>query len=115
MAPGFIAAAMMAINNYRDLTGDSNAGKRTLAVLLGSDRAAKLPGAFIWAGFLTVFVYGLFHHGLVACLPLVPIGLVVRFGIEPLILGGKTSLNTGLKIVSLLNLVFGILVFIWSF
>jgi 1,4-dihydroxy-2-naphthoate octaprenyltransferase len=49
---GLLASAILVVNNVRDLETDRRAGKRTLAVRLGRDRArglfaAMLAGAFI--------------------------------------------------------------------
>ena len=39
---GLLAAAILMVNNIRDLDTDRRAGKRTLAVRLGRDRARRL-------------------------------------------------------------------------
>jgi 1,4-dihydroxy-2-naphthoate polyprenyltransferase len=50
---GFLSTAILVVNNVRDIDTDRRAGKRTLAVRLGRDRARKLylaliGGAFAW-------------------------------------------------------------------
>lgn len=42
LGPGFIAAALMSINNLRDIKSDTRAGKFTLAVILGEKNARLL-------------------------------------------------------------------------
>jgi 1,4-dihydroxy-2-naphthoate octaprenyltransferase len=54
---GLLAAAILVVNNVRDLETDRRAGKRTLAVRLGRDRtrelyALMLGGAYLVLGFL---------------------------------------------------------------
>lgn len=44
---GFIACALLMINNIRDIPTDTVSGKRTLAVRLGDTRARRVYGAFI--------------------------------------------------------------------
>jgi 1,4-dihydroxy-2-naphthoate octaprenyltransferase len=41
LATGFPAAAVLTINNLRDLTGDRRAGRRTLAILLGPEGSIR--------------------------------------------------------------------------
>lgn len=48
---GLFAAAVLAVNNLRDLDGDARAGKRTLAVRLGRRRAADLVRGLLLAPF----------------------------------------------------------------
>ena len=42
MPVGLLAAAILVVNNIRDVDTDRRAGKRTLAVRLGRDRARRL-------------------------------------------------------------------------
>ena len=50
---GLLAAAILVVNNVRDLETDRRAGKRTLAVRLGRTRARGLYVAMIAGAFLT--------------------------------------------------------------
>jgi 1,4-dihydroxy-2-naphthoate octaprenyltransferase len=49
---GLLAAAILVVNNVRDLETDRRAGKRTLAVRLGRGRARGLYGAMVYVAFL---------------------------------------------------------------
>lgn len=48
---GLLAAAILVVNNVRDLETDRRAGKRTLAVRIGRDRAVALFGAMLAVAF----------------------------------------------------------------
>jgi len=50
---GLLAAAILVVNNVRDLETDRRAGKRTLAVRLGRSRARGLYGGMVYVAFLT--------------------------------------------------------------
>ena len=50
LVPGLHAAAIMAVNNLRDIGSDTRAGKRTLAVRLGEPRARLLAVALVVLG-----------------------------------------------------------------
>jgi 1,4-dihydroxy-2-naphthoate octaprenyltransferase len=50
---GLLAAAILVVNNVRDLETDRRAGKRTLAVRLGRTRARTLYAAMIYLAFVT--------------------------------------------------------------
>jgi 1,4-dihydroxy-2-naphthoate octaprenyltransferase len=49
---GLLAAAILVVNNVRDLETDRRAGKRTLAVKLGRQRARGLYGAMLAGAFV---------------------------------------------------------------
>lgn len=55
-ALGLHAAAVLTVNNYRDLEQDAGVGKRTLAVHLGRERTQRLYGLLLSAPFLLVLV-----------------------------------------------------------
>jgi 1,4-dihydroxy-2-naphthoate octaprenyltransferase len=50
---GLLASAILMVNNIRDLETDRRAGKRTLAVRLGRDRARDLYDVMVYGAFLT--------------------------------------------------------------
>jgi 1,4-dihydroxy-2-naphthoate octaprenyltransferase len=50
---GLLAAAILVVNNVRDLETDRRAGKRTLAVRLGRGRARGLYAAMVYGAFVT--------------------------------------------------------------
>ena len=54
VAMGFLAVAILEANNLRDISTDSVAGKRTLAVRLGDRRARALYRALVVAAFATI-------------------------------------------------------------
>jgi 1,4-dihydroxy-2-naphthoate octaprenyltransferase len=53
---GLLAAAILVVNNIRDVDTDRRAGKRTLAVRLGRDRARRLFTASVTLPFVIVVV-----------------------------------------------------------
>ena len=50
---GLLAVAILMVNNVRDLETDRRAGKRTLAVRLGRERARTLYAVVVYVAFLT--------------------------------------------------------------
>lgn len=53
-ALGFPAAAVLLVNNLRDLVADAAAGRRTLAAVLGDAGARRLHGALLFLPFAAV-------------------------------------------------------------
>jgi 1,4-dihydroxy-2-naphthoate octaprenyltransferase len=74
---GLLAAAILVVNNVRDLETDRRAGKRTLAVRLGRERTRRLYVAMLAAAYLSLAGIAL---GLSAwvLLPLLTVPLAVR-------------------------------------
>ncbi len=54
---GLLAAAILVVNNYRDLDTDRSAGKRTLAVIIGPDRTRTLFVALVYGAFLLIALF----------------------------------------------------------
>jgi 1,4-dihydroxy-2-naphthoate octaprenyltransferase len=57
---GLLAAAVLVVNNVRDLETDKRAGKRTLAVRLGRERTRELFAAMVYLAYLLTPVTWLF-------------------------------------------------------
>jgi len=53
---GLLAAAILVVNNVRDIETDRRAGKRTLAVRLGRDRAARVFWEMLMSAFVSIAV-----------------------------------------------------------
>jgi 1,4-dihydroxy-2-naphthoate octaprenyltransferase len=57
---GLLAAAILVVNNFRDIDTDRRAGKRTLAVRLGRDRTRVLYATIVYAAYLLAPITWLF-------------------------------------------------------
>ncbi|WP_228384644.1 1,4-dihydroxy-2-naphthoate polyprenyltransferase [Rhodocyclus gracilis] len=85
---GMLAAAVITVNNTRDLDTDARAGKRTLAVFLGRQRIELVFAAEMLAPFaLLPLLAGLAGRGWSLALPLLAlpaiVALIARFRREP--------------------------------
>ncbi|HEX8964566.1 MAG TPA: 1,4-dihydroxy-2-naphthoate octaprenyltransferase, partial [Rhodocyclaceae bacterium] len=107
-ALGSLAAAVLMVNNYRDLDGDVRAGRRTLAALLGPAGARRAYAAMMLAPFaVPPLLAWLGHPGALLALGALPLCLrAVRR-----IAGGETgpALNLLLAASARAGLVFGLL------
>jgi 1,4-dihydroxy-2-naphthoate octaprenyltransferase len=56
VAVGFLATSILVVNNVRDVDTDRRAGKLTLAVRIGRERARDLYAVLVAAAFVTVVV-----------------------------------------------------------
>ncbi len=107
-AAGFYAAAVLLINNIRDIDTDVKSGKKTLAVRLGDRRSRVLFLILIYIplaiNILLILIYPATLLGLINILLLVPISGIA--------LSAKTpkELITGLKLTSYAGLGIGLLV-----
>ncbi|RBY91552.1 1,4-dihydroxy-2-naphthoate polyprenyltransferase [Blastococcus sp. TBT05-19] len=103
---GLLIVAILVVNNLRDLAGDAEVGKRTLAVLLG-DRATRLlfAGLFVVA-FAVIAAVGISRPAallglLAAPLALTPVRTVLTGGRGPALIAalqgaGLVTLATGI-------------------
>jgi 1,4-dihydroxy-2-naphthoate octaprenyltransferase len=57
---GAVSCALLAVNNIRDIEGDTRAGKRTLAVRLGDTRARRFYMLLIFVAIFTGFTVTIF-------------------------------------------------------
>lgn len=74
-ALGFIASAVLAVNNYRDTEHDAEVGRRTLAVILGRQAMVGVYCSLLYAPYLMVavaIVYNPSVFGLSLCLLALP-------------------------------------------
>lgn len=109
LAVGAMAAAVLLLNNYRDLAADAAAGRRTLAALLGPARARWLFTALMLLPFALpawVAMHDMERRGaLLAWLALPLVGLLLR----DLGRGRGAALNPVLARTALAQLMFGLL------
>lgn len=103
---GFYAVAVLLANNVRDIPTDTEAGKRTLSVLIG-DRASRIVfSVLVLAPFGFIFAFGFFYPGLLyswfLMLLVIPTVIIMLFA--------KTAqeLVLVLKLTSVTGLLFGI-------
>ncbi len=115
---GLLAAAILVVNNVRDLETDRRAGKRTLAVRLGRQGARGLYGGMLAGAFATAPLAWLFGgDGLVAwlllpwlALPLaIPVAKIVRERTDGPALNGALAGTGRLQLVFCVLLSAGIL------
>ncbi|TCS38905.1 1,4-dihydroxy-2-naphthoate polyprenyltransferase [Reinekea marinisedimentorum] len=105
---GLLSAAIMLVNNIRDIPTDSVAGKHTLAVILGDHRARMAYRLLLVAAILVHLVVS-FPHGLISVIPLVFMApLFRRLAVDINRLEGK-QLNTLLAQTAKLELFYCLL------
>ena len=105
---GLLACAVLVANNLRDIPGDTRAGKRTLAVVLGDRHTRWLYELLVVVPFVFVFVLGDTGHG----------PPFIALAAAPLAVGAATPVHIGatgreliptLRSTGLLSLAFAVL------
>ena len=86
LAVGFLATAILVVNNVRDIDTDRRAGKLTLAVRLGRQRTRNLYATLVAAAFVAVPVTLLLTEG--------PAWGLLAFLASPLVHGPLTAVMT---------------------
>ena len=107
---GALAMAILMVNNIRDVETDRAAGKRTLAVRLGRDRARAAYRSLLFIAFLGAFTLtGTGHASAWALLPLLTLPLALAEIRRVLSKEDGPSLNRALVGTSRLHALFGLL------
>jgi 1,4-dihydroxy-2-naphthoate polyprenyltransferase len=115
VAVGFVACALLVVNNLRDIPTDTVAGKKTLAVRVGDRATRRLYGALMIGAVLVATACGLERPGALAA---VMVGLlvagpvaVVRHGAQGRalipVLGATARVQLALAVVLSVGLWFG--------
>jgi 1,4-dihydroxy-2-naphthoate polyprenyltransferase len=107
---GLLAAAILMVNNIRDIDTDRRAGKRTLAVKLGRTRARRMFAASVWLAFLVpplIWAAGALSGWLLLPLLAIPLALPLVRTVQARADGA--SLNAALADTGRLLAIFSIL------
>jgi 1,4-dihydroxy-2-naphthoate octaprenyltransferase len=107
---GLLASAILVVNNVRDMDSDRRAGKRTLAVRLGRDRARTIYALMVYAAYLVAplpWLLGSLSPWLL--LPWLTLPLAVRLVRTVRNHADGPTLNEALAQTGMLQLVFGLL------
>jgi len=75
---GLLAAAILVVNNLRDIPTDAAAGKLTLAVRLGERRTRRLHQALVGVAFIYTLVVAIVARSFMPLLALVAVPVAVR-------------------------------------
>jgi 1,4-dihydroxy-2-naphthoate octaprenyltransferase len=107
---GLLAAAILVVNNIRDIDSDRRAGKRTLAVRLGRERTRILYAAVVYLAFVLAPVTWIFGPLKVwVLLPWLTIALAARVVRTVRNHADGPSLNQALAQTGMLQLAFCVL------
>lgn len=116
VASGMLSAAVLNINNIRDLEPDRAAGKRTLAVRLGSRTARIYHQILIFGAFFAFISFLALSHSwagylvLLAAIPLLKSAITVYRSHDPQILDGLLKTTAKLSLLANVSLSVGLLI-----
>lgn len=110
VAIGCLSAAVLNLNNMRDINSDRASGKRTLAVLLGFQKARLYHSALISLAFIAMTVHMVAgKDNIVAYLPLLPFAILAIHLLKVMRIGSPENLDPELKKVALSTFFIGLL------
>ncbi len=104
---GLLATAILVVNNIRDIESDRRAGKRTLAVRLGRDRARTMFATILYLAYVlapVTWIFGPLRPWLLLSWLTLPLGAQVVRTVRNHLDG--PSLNAGLVQTGMLQLAF---------
>jgi 1,4-dihydroxy-2-naphthoate octaprenyltransferase len=104
---GLLAAAILVVNNIRDIETDRRAGKRTLAVRLGRERARTMFAVIVYLGYAlapVTWIFGPLRPWLLLSWLTLPLGAQIVRTVRNRLDG--PSLNTALAQTGMLQLAF---------
>ena len=107
---GLLAAAILVVNNVRDMDTDKRAGKRTLAVRLGRERARTVYGLMLYLAYVVAplpWLMGSLSPWLLA--PWLTLPLAVRLARTVRTHADGPTLNEALAQTGMLQLAFCVL------
>ncbi len=108
---GLLAAAILVVNNYRDLDTDRAAGKRTLAVIIGPDKTRTLFVTLVYGAFFLIAVFAVLRW---TPFPTIFAALIAPYAMGPVrIIYGKSdgpALIRALKMTARLHLWTGLVI-----
>lgn len=107
-AVGAFAAAIMAVNNLRDIPTDEPAGKRTLAVRIGEEGARTLYGILVGAAFVFAIVLAAYEGKWGPASVALAVPLAVK-EVRAVAARRGAELNLSLAATARLELLFGLL------
>ena len=105
---GMLSTAVLNLNNMRDRLNDSNAGKNTMVVKLGKEKAKKYHLFLIFSAIISlIFLVG--HFGLLQYFFLIPVGLLSAHVKKVLSVQKEKEFDPELKKVALTTFLISIL------
>ncbi len=102
---GMLSTAVLNLNNMRDRINDSNAGKITIVVKLGKEKAKKYHMFLIFSSIASI-IFFVSHFGLLQYVFLLPVGLLSAHLRKVLSIQNEKDFDPELKKVALIT--FGI-------